>query len=163
MLTPLETLLKGTAKEKRHVSCTDEMISEMCRGTKRLLTYYNAIRLLGRKRNGTATDDDIRRMKRLVRKTVELGKKMFTSLMPKHHSKFKHLPEDYERFRGLGDFAEDWVEQDHQLAKVHEEMTKAIPDRTKAFAMHSRAGEQSNLVKTSGILEKMLDETKKKK
>jgi hypothetical protein len=163
MFTPCETLLKGTSKQKRHVSCTDEMISEMCQATKRLLTYYNAIRLLGRKRNGTATDEDISLMKVLVLKTAELEKSMFAKLTPKHHAKFKHLPEDYEKYRGLGDFAEDWVEQDHQLAKVHEEMTKAIPDRKKAFAMHSRANEQTILVRTSGILEKMIDQTKKTK
>ena len=38
-------------------------------------------------------------------------------------------------------------------------MTKAIPSRAKAFAMHSRANEQSNLVQASGIKEAMIRST----
>ena len=131
----------------------------MCRATGRLLTYYDGIRCLARIPVGCATPHDISLMNRLLQKTVASELEMFSNLTPKHHSKFKHLQRDFERNKGGGCYAEDWVEKDHQLGKVHESMTKAIPSRAKAFAMHSRANEQSNLVKASGIKEAMIRST----
>jgi hypothetical protein len=157
-----ETFLLSTDKSTRHEKCTDDMISQMCGATSRLLTYYDGIRCLARIPVGCATPEDIALMDRLIDETVALELVMFTNLTPKHHSKFVHLKRDFRRNKGCGCYAEDWVEKDHQLGKVHEVMTKAIPSRAKAFAMHSRAGEQSNLVKASGIKEAMLQGTKRK-
>ena len=60
--------LHRTSRQKHHVTCTDEMISQVCDLYGRLFQYYNAIRYLARKRNGTATNEDVALMKIILKK-----------------------------------------------------------------------------------------------
>jgi hypothetical protein len=155
--------LKNTSPSKRHEKCTDQMISEVCQLYGQLFEYYNTIRFLGRKRNGTATDEDIGKMNTILKLTFELETKMFDTLTPKMHGKWKRLQEDYARYRGCGDNGEDFVEQDHQQGKIDEEMTKGMRDRPRAFRLHNVMGETRSVVTLSGITEEMEEKSGRKK
>ena len=82
IFTDTETFLLTTDMSTRHEKCTDEMISQMCRATGQLLTYYDGIRCLARIPVGCATPEDIALMNRLIDKTIALELMMFTNLTP---------------------------------------------------------------------------------
>ena len=153
------TFLCATDPEKRHVKCTNQMIDSVSKSYCRLIQYNNCIRYLARKPNGTATDEHINMMYRLVGKAVVLETKIFDTLTPKMRSKFDHLPEDFEEHEGIGDFTEDYQEQDHQQGKIDNEMTKGQRNRFSAFKTQAQLAERRNLVKASGISQLMLEAT----
>jgi hypothetical protein len=158
----VETFLLNVPAATRHPNCTDEMIATISRAHCRLFQYYNGLRFLARKRNGTATNDDCDVVDKGAELTAKLEQLLFGSLSPKMHAK-KHLQVDFRKKKGLGLYGEDHMEQDHQRGKEDEIKTKGIRSRSKAFGMHAVYGERRNLVDALGITEKMIKGTSRAK
>ncbi len=60
-------------------------------------------------------------------------------LGPKIHGLEDHLLDQVKRFKGIGDFAEDFVEQSHQFGEKDKLRTRSM-SRNKAFMSHVGRG-----------------------
>ena len=96
-------------------------------------------------KNGTVTDNELETFKLCAEKAKNLASKMFDSLPPKMYAVAKHLVKDVKKFKGIGEFTEDFMEHDHQIGKKDEERTKAVRSRKKAFQIQAKQEEIRNL------------------
>jgi hypothetical protein len=57
--------------------------------------------------------------------------------LPKYHL-FEHWLEQIVKYRGIGDFAEDFIEQAHQFGMKDEKRTANMRDRVRTAISHSK-------------------------
>merc|ERR1712183_67036 len=79
------------------------------------------------------------------------------------HAIFMHLIEQMKKERGIGCFAEDFVEKSHQTGKKEEKRTGDMTDRVKAAISHSRQEWATMIPEIEFASQKVTKETSKKK
>ena len=112
---------------------------------------------LGRIKCGKLNDEQVSLTRRMVKATLHLWRSLRLSMSgPKIHGMEDHLVEQMQRYNGIGDFCEDFIEQAHQYG-VQEELRTRNLIRNKAYKSHSKWEFASNQV---GV-QKAKDEIKK--
>ena len=85
---------------------------------------------------GTVTLEDERLLERMIKTLMQMWRGLRLSMLgPKIHGLEDHLLDQVKRYKGIGDFAEDFVEQSHQFGVKDELRTRSM-SRNKAFMSH---------------------------
>jgi hypothetical protein len=144
IMVSVRGVLMSVTREDRAPECTDELIDQSIDGFTRLLELYDALVAIGRMPNGTASDEQIANAFAYAELIKVLHRQLFKHITVKMHMVEFHLPNNIARFRGVGDFLEDFMELDHQKRTADECRTRGIGSRLKAFESHVRQEERAN-------------------
>ena len=121
---------------------------------------------LARTRNGELTDDKLNLCRRMVAAVLVMWRNLRLSMRgPKIHGMEDHLLEQMERFNGIGDFLEDFVEQSHQDG-VRDELRTRNLKRSRAFISHSHwewKRNQLSIIKAKEKINLKIRQRKKRK
>jgi hypothetical protein len=131
-----ELLLEVDEDEGR---CSDDEISDMIRRYSELCTLFDYLFSMARTPNGELTNEILEETKRCLRVTMLKWRDLRLSMnMPKIHGLEDHLVAMMERWNGIGDFLEDFIEQAHQFGMREEKRTANMRDRVRAANSHSK-------------------------
>ncbi len=88
---------------------------------------------------GKITNEILNETKRCRRVTMlKMSDLRLSMKMPKIHGLEDHLAAMMERWNGIGDFLEDFIEQAHQFGMKEEKRTANMRDRVRAANSHSK-------------------------
>jgi hypothetical protein len=119
--------------------CSNDEISDMIRRYSELCTLFDYLFSMARTPNGELTPQILKELKRCLRVTMLKWRDLRLSMkMPKIHALEDHLAAMMERWNGIGDFLEDFIEQAHQFGMKEEKRTANMRDRVRAANSHSK-------------------------
>jgi hypothetical protein len=125
--------------EEEQGRCSDDEISDMIRRYSELCTLFDYLFSMARTPNGELTNEILEETKRCLRVTMLKWRDLRLSMnMPKIHGLEDHLIATMERWNGIGDFLEDFIEQAHQFGMREEKRTANMRDRVRAANSHSK-------------------------
>ena len=128
--------LKILEENKR---CPDAEVDDMIKRYIEIMTLFDFLFSLARTPSGEATEEIIATTKKVVDVLrVKWRDLRLTRGMPKVHALFTHLVPQMQKWNGIGDFLEDFVEQAHQTGVKEEYRTHGMRDRSKASQTHSK-------------------------
>jgi hypothetical protein len=125
--------------EEEEGRCSDDEISDMIRRYSELCTLFDYLFSMARTPTNELTDLIRDETKRCLRVTMLKWRDLRLSMkMPKIHGLEDHLVAMMERWNGIGDFLEDFIEQAHQFGMKEEKRTANMRDRVRAANSHSK-------------------------
>ena len=125
-----------TLEVNQRAAADDEVTTmlDMCSDLGFLL---DGVFAMARTKVGKLNDELVNVMRRMIKCCLQLWRFLRLSMNgPKTHGMEDHLLAHMQRWKGIGDFCEDFVEQSHQTG-VRDEIRTAGLDRCKAFKSHS--------------------------
>jgi hypothetical protein len=132
-----ELLLEVDQEEEGR--CSDDEIGDMICRYSELCKLFDYLFSMARTPNGKLTNEILNEMKRCLRVTMLKWRDLWLSMkMPKIHGLEDHLAAMMERWNGIGDFLEDFIEQAHQFGMKEEKRTANMRDRVRAANSHSK-------------------------
>ena len=115
---------------------TDEEVDEMVGRYSHLGSLLDGVFSIARMPCGTVTLEDERLLERMIKAVMQMWRGLRLSMLgPKIHGLEDHLLDQVKRYKGIGDFAEDFVEQSHQFGVKDELRTRSM-SRNRAFMSH---------------------------
>ena len=115
---------------------TDEEVDEMVGRYSHLGSLLDGVFSFARMPCGTVTLEDERLLERMIKAVMQMWRGLRLSMLgPKIHGLEDHLLDQVKRYKGIGDFAEDFVEQSHQFGVKDELRTRSM-SRNRAFMSH---------------------------
>jgi hypothetical protein len=116
----------------------NDEVDDMVRRYTELCTLLDFLFSLARTPSGDATEEVCVLADECVEKVMAKWRDLRLSmLMPKMHGIEDHLVEGMRRFKGIGCFIEDFIEQAHQTGHKDELRTANMRDRKRASSAHS--------------------------
>ena len=162
MFGKFKAIIKETDEADRHAQ--DLEVDDIIARYTQLCTLLDGLFSLARTPSGKATQPIIDLTGRYIRAVMFKWRGLRLSMkLLKIHGIEDHLLPQMERFKGIGDFLEDFIEQAHQFGKDEEARTRNMPNRERAALSHSRwerAGQHTAVVKAK---EEMKQKTTRKR
>ena len=116
----------------------EEIIDVICRYSE-LCTLFDHLFSMARTPAGVLTEAILDETRRCLRVTMMKWRDLrLSTKMPKIHGLEDHLIPMMERWNGIGDFLEDFIEQAHQFGMKEEKRTANMRDRVRAANSHSK-------------------------
>ena len=102
-------------------------------------------------------------LQRMIKAVLKMWRFLRLSMDgPKIHALEDHLMTQIKKYKGIGDFVEDFVEQSHQQGLRDETRTRGL-DRAKAFLSHSNWEYKGNEINVVMAKSEMHERTKRKR
>jgi hypothetical protein len=117
---------------------TDAEIAKKTTGTVEALKQFDALFAMLRIKNGATVDCNFVDARKHAKEALASWRRLKLSITVKAHLLESHAIEQMIRFGGIGDFAEDFIEQAHQWGESEERRTHGLRDRSRAANAHSK-------------------------
>ena len=142
----LECVLLTAADEKRMLESCKIAISDCCDAFHFALVCFDSVFSLMFKANEEVVMEvDLPELQKLVDLAVVAWQELkktnmdgFKNIPPKLHGLVQHLTTQFEKYGGIGDFDEQFVERSHQSGKDDMFRSRAIRRRNKKFQCFAR-------------------------
>ena len=132
-----QELLLGVDEEDGR--CGNEEIIDVVRRYTELCTLFDHLFSMARTPAGVLTEASLDETRRCLPVTMMKWRDLrLSTKMPKIHGLEDHLIPMMERWNGIGDFLEDFIEQAHQFGMKEEKRTANMRDRVRAANSHSK-------------------------
>ncbi len=119
--------------------CDDSEVMDVINKFKKVLSTFDKIFSMARKKSGLFEEEDKVRLDLYVKEGMRLWREMDLSMeAPKVHAIQDHLCDQLMQFKGIGDLSEDFVEQAHQDGIRDNRRTNSLKDRAVVAAIHSK-------------------------
>lgn len=119
--------------------CDDKEVREVTSKFRDVLHVFDFIFSKARKQSGLVNEEDIQELRNYIYLGMRLWRELDMSTeAPKPHAIEDHLCDQMQKFRGIGDLGEDWVEQAHQDGIRDEGRSRSIKDRAHAALLHCK-------------------------
>jgi hypothetical protein len=114
---------------------------------------------------GTLTDEQISDLEKVSDFARDLADKMFATTPPKMHAalgKNSHMLEDVNRFRGMKEFVEDFIEKDHQYGNRDKFRLSAVQGNEKKAKVMQQMEEGREHLGVQSVIDDAVKSTSKK-
>ncbi len=108
-------------------------IKEVCEKYKHLFQAMEGVFHLMRKPNRLVKDGDAEDLDRSIKLTLETWRALNLNITVKAHLLETHVLSQFQKFGGLGDFIEEFLEQRHQYTKKRKRAMGGVADPQKRY------------------------------
>ena len=155
-----QTIVKVPEDER----CDNDEVADMTRRYVELCTLLDGLFSIARTPTGEATEEILQLAQRYVTAVMVKWRDLRLSMrLPKVHGLEDHLVQQMRRFKGIGCFIEDFIEQAHQFGMKDEARTRNMRDRARAAISHSKWEWASHNVKVLAAKKEICNKTSRKR
>ena len=132
----IRTKLKTVDGDER---CSNDEIYDMTNRYSELCTLLDYLFSLAQTPSGKAGVEVTEELEKCARAVMRKWRDLRLSMkLPKIHMLEDHLVKQVQRWKGIGCFTEDFIEQGHQFGKAEESRTRNMRDCKRAATSHSK-------------------------